>query len=216
MSSARIVLVTCFSLLILGHSSVWAQAGRPTNAYHSYSRRVLQYADSVVYLARLQTRIVLKAMEKALEAAENGGGGEDGYYDQGGALSAPVAGAMRRRAGDFDAVTPPSRDFERLHQQIVDALKTAAEQADSVSQRLASLSCTSARRSGEGCYGPRMRQYRLPIFIRSLGAFKQAVTDYAEARERLTQMLAERSVRLAALNPDSNSAGTGPATVPQQ
>lgn len=179
-----------------------AQGRRSVNPYRSYSLRVLQRADSVVYLARMEVRILTSAMEASMQGAEGGG---DSSFDQGAALSAPVAAGMRKRAGDFDVVQPPSREFERIHQQIVDALKAAAMQGDAISAGFGALSCTPAWRAGEGCVGAQIRQERLPQVMQHLTALRQTMTDYAEARERLTRMLAEHSITLAALTVDSTS-----------
>lgn len=102
-----------------------------------------------------------------------------------------------RLAGDFDAIQPPA-DFERLHAQLVEPLRTLALSLGRSAQ-LYNVNCEQEQRIGVGCDLAGRRAAASRQAMLELNRAMAATQTYAEARERAVRMLAEHGVTLGSL-----------------
>jgi len=151
-----------------------------------YADRIERHADSVVVVANLESEaflIWLKASDGPnLEAIS--------------VLGARMTTKMRSKINDFDVVLAPP-GFERVHFQMLTALKAAADANEKLSARAAYMSCASERAAATGCDGPARRAEHLTLWAGEFSQVESNLEAYAEARERARALLADQSVMLA-------------------
>lgn len=115
-----------------------------------------------------------------------------------GRLFARVQQRASRLAGDFDVVQPPP-DFDRIHPQLVQPLRSLVTSVGRVTA-LSSVNCDMEHAAGLGCDLDLLRSEAATQSLYEFQRAVAAVAEYSEVRERAARMLLEHRVVLPPFN----------------